>query len=268
MKPGRAVWVLRGDVNNHHCHCVWDLKSTIALLCTMLSKADLALPVCATGAFLLAKCCSGNAGVPRRNISSVSLWHYCLFPHQAPVPVRWYLLGLSLSVLVRFVTLTTERLDKNSSHSKWVMQLWAHAFTPSTKEKPAAETGFSKENIPQESCLEFLPFLPTGENHKFWHYPSLIPRDSGKWAGYCVWATLSWLHLLSWAFSGIHQSYAMKMYYLDIPGERLSKRLRILLFGLTATRNHSSHCCDVEWQLIVLRSHSEVLALKYVQSSL
>jgi len=47
------------------------------------------------------------------------------------------------------------------------MQLWAHAFTPSTKEKPAAETGFSKENIPQESCLEFLPFLPTGENHKF-----------------------------------------------------------------------------------------------------
>lgn len=140
--------------------CVLDLKSTIALLCTMLSETDLPLPACAMGAFLLAKCCSGNAGVPLRNISSsVSLWHHCLLPHWAP-QVEWYLLGLDLSALVRFVTLVTEGLDKEPSHSTWVTQLWAHTFTPSTTEKPGAGISFSKEDIPQESCLEFLPVFP------------------------------------------------------------------------------------------------------------
>lgn len=111
-------------------HSVLDLKSTTALLCTMLSKADLPLPACVMGAFLLAKCCSGSAGVPLRNISpSVSLWHHWLLPHWGP-QVGWYLLCFSLSALMRFVTLTAEGLDKEPYHNMWVTQLWAHTSPP------------------------------------------------------------------------------------------------------------------------------------------
>lgn len=101
--------------------CVLDLTSTIALLCTMSSEDDLPLLVGAMGAFLLAKCCSSKAGVPLRSISSsVSLWHQCLLPRRAP-RIGWYLLGLSLSVPVRFVTLIAQGLDKEPSHSTWVV---------------------------------------------------------------------------------------------------------------------------------------------------
>ena len=197
----------------------------------MLSEADPPLPACAVGALPLAKRGSGNAGLPLRNISpSVSLWHHCLLPHWAP-QVEWYLLGLALSVPVRFVTLTAEGLDKEPSHSTWVMQLWAHAFTLSPTEKCGAATGFSTESIPPEYCLEFLPCLPMGEIHKSCPYPCLIPCNSGKWARFCAWAMLLWLHLLSWAFSDTQQSCAIKMYCHGIPGERISKDYMSHFFG-------------------------------------
>lgn len=90
---------------------------------------------------------------------------------------------------------------KESSDSTWVMQLWAHTFTPYLTENAGAGTGFSKEGIPQEYCLEFFSYLPLGEIHKSFSYLFPFPCHLGKWAAFCARAMLLCLYLLSWAIS-------------------------------------------------------------------
>lgn len=234
--------------------CVLDLKSTTALhrvLWSWSSPSGVWIG-CPSSCQMLLR----QHRAAAEKYSSISVPLTSLPPSALSTSRRLMPEGSWLVCLVRFATLNAEGLGKEWSDSTWWCSHQPHIFTSYLTENPGVGTGFSKEDIPQQYCLEFLSCFPMGEIPRYFPCPFLIPCHLGKWTASCARAMLLWLYLLSWAIS-CPTKLCYKMCYHGIPGERLSRRLCVPLFGLTATRNHSPHCCHVECQLVALGSHPD-----------